>query len=209
MARSLALLGVPLALALAPAAAHAERQTIVNVSAGLSALGPLDAPDGGDGPEDVGLQLRGIVSFEEAPLPYREPRGYMFAGTLVPEIFVGMLAVGDERTEMVGGGLRAELAFSQRRMGLLEVSARGGMYVAARAGLFTDPDHTRLFEGALGEYFLIGDNARIGFELGIMGIYAERYDYALEDGVLLGPPFEQGRGTYLNVNAAVSLGVTL
>lgn len=199
-----------LALALVPATAVAddERQTIVSFMGGMSAIGPLDPPIGVGGPEDLALQLRGTVSFEPAPLPYREPRGYNVRGTVVPEIFGAMLSTDAARTELVGGGLRLELSFAQRRMGLLQVSARGGVYVAARGGLFTDVDRTPFFEGAFGEYFLIGDNARLGLELGVMGIYLEEHEWAV-DGALAGPPFEQGLGTYLNVNAGFYLGVAL
>ncbi len=202
--------GLVVALGFGSATAHAERESIVTFSGGLSAIGPLDAPDGTGGPEHLGLQLRGTMSWEEPPLSYQEPKGYRFAGTVVPEIFAGMVSTGDDRSELVGGGLRFELAFSQRRMGLLEVSARGGCYVAARGGLFTDPARTPFAEGALGEYFLVGDTARLGLELGVMGIYAARDEEEwVIRGALAGPPFEQGRGTYLNVNAALYLGIVL
>jgi len=205
-----------LALTMSPVAAHADeaRQPMVTFQGGMSAIGPLDPPDGEvGGPEDVGLQLRGIVSWEVPPLPYKEPRGYNVRGTVVPEIFLGMITAGDDRTELLGTGLRLELAFAQRRMGLLQVSARGGIYVAARGGLFTDPDRTPFLEGAFGEYLRLGATARVGFELGVMGIYAKEPD--IDDGpwvirgALAGPPFDQGRGTYLNVDAAVYVSTAL
>lgn len=192
-----------------------ERQTIATFAGGVSVIGPWD-PGGPEddqigGPEDVALQLRATISFEEAPPPYKEPKGYVFRGTLVPEILAGTLMVDEDRAAFVGGGARLEAAFSQRKMGLLEVSARGGMYLAARGGLFTDEDHTPFFEGAFGEYFLIGDSARIGIELGIMSIRTARYQAVpvAVDGALAGPPFRQGDGSYLDVNAAFYLGVTL
>jgi hypothetical protein len=205
---------------LAPATVAAERQPIVTFSGGMSAIGPLDPPDAIGGPEAIGLQLRGIVSFEEAPLPYKEPKGYVFAGVIVPEIFVGAIITGDEdsgeklRTEMVGGGVRLEAMFSQRKMGLLQVSARGGFYVAGRGGFFTDPDRTLFLEGAFGEYFLIGDTARIGIELGIMSIRLDGYEDVPQPGVpvdggLGRVPFENGRGSYLNINAAAYLGFNI
>ncbi len=199
------------ALAAAPSVARAERQTIVTFSGGMSAIGPLEADASGEGggPEDVGLQLRATMSWEDAPLPYKEPKGYVFSGTIVPEVFAGVITAGEDRSELVGGGLRLEIAFSQRRMGLLEVSARGGFYVAGRGGLFTDPDHTPFLEAAFGEYFLVGDSARLGFELGIMPIYASQPEEWAVGGALAGPPFDQGRGTYLNINACVYLGVVL
>jgi len=198
------------ALALAPSTAAAERQPIITFSGGMSAIGPLDPPDGVGGPEDIGLQVRGIVSFEQPPLPYKEPKGYVFAGTIVPEIFVGAIMAGDDRSELVGGGLRLEAMFSQRRMGLLEVSARGGFYLAGRGGLFTDSHNTRFIEGAFGEYFLLGDSARVGIELGIMSLRIPVHDDAIPvGGALEGPPFVYDRGTYLNINAALYLGVNM
>jgi hypothetical protein len=203
------------AIALAPSTAAAERDTIITFSGGMSALGPLDPPDGSlGGPELITLQLRGTVSWEEQPLPYKEPKGYNFAGTIVPEIFVGSLLVADDqRDPFVGAGVRLEAMYSQRRMGLLQVSARGGFYLAARAGLFTDSEATPLIEGAFGEYFLLGDSARIGIELGIMSIRAPAQDNAGPgipvDGALEGPPFSYEKGSYLNVNAALYLGVKL
>ena len=99
--------------------------------------------------------------------------------------------------------------FSQRRMGLLEVSARGGFYVAARGGFFTDPDRSPFVEGAFGEYILIGDTARIGIELGIMEILLDDPVYYPVAGALEGPPFDNYRGDYLNINAALYLGVNM
>ncbi|MBZ0238894.1 MAG: hypothetical protein K8M05_41670 [Deltaproteobacteria bacterium] len=195
-------------LALAPTPAAAERQPIITFSGGMSAIGPLDPPIGTAGPEDVGLQVRGIISWEEAPLPYREPKGYLFAGTIVPEIFAGAIMAGGDRSELVGGGLRLEAMFSQRRMGLLEVSARGGFYLAGRGGFFTDPDRSPFVEGAFGEYILIGDTARIGVELGVMQIFLDEHEWAI-DGAIAGPPFENGLGPYLNIHAALYLGVNM
>ena len=195
-------------LVLAPTTAAAERQPIVTFSGGMSAIGPLDPPIGTGGHEHIGLQVRGIVSWEEAPLPYREPKGYLFAGTIVPEIFAGAIMAGDDRTELVGGGLRLEAMFSQRRMGLLEVSARGGFYLAGRAGFFTDPDRSPFIEGAFGEYILIGDTARIGIELGVMQIMLEEHEWAVS-GAIAGPPFENGLGHHLSINAAIYLGVNM
>lgn len=195
-------------LALAPSTAAAERQPILTFSGGMSAIGPLDPPIGPAGPEEIGLQVRGIVSWENAPLPYREPKGYLFAGTIVPEIFAGAIMAGDDRSELVGAGLRLEAMFSQRRMGLLEVSARGGFYLAARGGFFTDPDRSPFVEGAFGEYILIGDTARVGIELGVMQILLEEHEWAI-DGAIAGPPFENGLGHYLNINAAIYLGVNM
>jgi hypothetical protein len=201
-------------LAAAPSTAFAERDTILTFAGGMSALGPLDPPDGSiGGPELVTLQLRGTVSWEEQPLPYKEPKGYNFAGTIVPEIFVGSLLVSDDqRDPFVGGGVRLEAMYSQRRMGLLEVSARGGFYLAGRAGLFADSQTTPLIEGAFGEYFLLGDSARIGFELGIMSIRTpaqENTPGIQVDGAVAGPPFSYDKGSYLDVNAALYLGVKM
>lgn len=199
------------ALALAPSTAAAERNPVLTFSAGMSAIGPLDPPGAEvGGPEHVGLQMRGIVSWEEPPLPYKEPKGYNFAGAIVPEIFLGAIMAGDERTELIGGGLRLEAMFSQRRMGLLQVSARGGIYLAARGGLFSDRERTPFLEGAFGEYFLLGDSARLGIELGFMSIRPPQDDLDTPVmGALEGPPFDYTQGSYLNIHAAFYLGVTM
>jgi hypothetical protein len=196
---------------LAPSTATAERDPIVSFMAGMSAIGPLDPPDDVGGPEDIGLQLRGTVAWEQPPLPYKEPRGYAFAGTIVPEIFFGTIMAAEDRTEMVGGGLRLEARFSQRKMGLLQVSARGGFYLAGRGGFFTDPERSPFLEGAFGEYVLLGDTARIGVELGFMGIYPPQDDRGgvVIRGGLAGPPFGYEKGQYLNINAAFYLGVNM
>lgn len=187
------------------APAHADgRGAVVSFAGGLDAIGPLE-----DGPEDLALQLRATLAFEEPPLPYKEPKGYAVKGTVVPELFAGRLSAGDDRVALFGAGARFELQMSQRRMGLLEASARGGVYVAARAGLFADDDRTRFLEGAIGEYFLIGDTVRLGFEFGLMSIRTRTYETLPVDGAVYGAPFEQGRGSYLNASVCAYLGVAL
>lgn len=189
-----------------PAAARAERHPVATFAGGLTILGPLDG-----GPEDTALDLRATMSFEHPPPPYLEPRGYVFRGTIVPEIFAGRLSAGEDSTVNVGGGARFELAYSQSRMGLLQVSMRGGIYIAARGGLFTDSDHTPFFEGTFGEYFLLGSSARLGLEAGFMSIRTtdEANDPPLVEGAVFGPPFHNGEGSYFALKANLYLGVTL
>lgn len=96
--------------------------------------------------------------------------GYNLRGALVPELFVGgvVLPEAQRADGYFGAGVRAELQFAQREMGLFRVSARGAGYVAAR-GLVIGEDRTGLFEFAIGEYFARHHKAtRIGYEVDML-----------------------------------------
>src|SRR5688572_13119669 len=77
----------------------------------------------------VGPRL--TLAWEHAPLEMPVERGYRFGGDVVPELFAGAF-LDDVRAQMfVGADVRAELKMSQREMGLLRISARGAVYLAA------------------------------------------------------------------------------
>ena len=84
----------------------------------------------------------------------RRPVATTGDGALVPELFVGgrVLPEAERADGYFGAGLRGELQFAQREMGLLRVSARGAGYIATR-GLVIGEDRTGMFEFAIGEYF--------------------------------------------------------
>jgi hypothetical protein len=114
-----------------------------------------------------------VLAFERASLPYPETPGYRVDTQLVPELIAGAFLRQDPdltRAEMmIGTGLRAEARISQLRMGWAKVSARMVLYAAVR-GMVVGEDRDPLYEGVLGEYFLIGRNGwRIGFEFGAIG----------------------------------------
>ncbi len=118
---------------------------------------------------------RVTLSWENAPLAYPDAPGYRFAGAIVPELVGGAL-VDDERAQgFIGAGLRAELKMAQREMGLLRVSARGGIYLAAR-GMVIGDERKPLGEFAIGEYICIGQTGRIGFEGGLLVGRADSMD---------------------------------
>jgi hypothetical protein len=204
------------ALGALAAVAHAEeRRTVVTLSGGLSAIGPLDPPDDAvAGPEETGLQLRGVVSFEDAPVPYPAPKHTRFRGALVPELFVAAIRTDDTGTELAGGGFRLQLDYAlggvPDKPGL---RWRGAFYVLGHAGLFTDRDTTVFLETGFGEYILLGARTRLGCELTVASLRTRGATDTPQplpvDGALAGPPFQQGRGSYLAINGAFYLGVSL
>ena len=108
------------------------------------------------------------LGWEHAPLPLPATKGYAFGGALVPELVAGTLVGSDRAAGFIGAGLRAELRMAQRNMGLLEVTARGAVYLALR-GLVVGDQREPMMELGLGEYFLRHHNwTRIGFELDLI-----------------------------------------
>ena len=172
-----------LATATAPAAAD-QRSMFVNLggTAGIGRPATGETEWGAEAEHEGVLIGRLFASWELPPLPYKEPRGYAFRGGVAPEVMIGRLRVADHRSgdrddnaaNFVAIGGRLEVAMSQRRMGLLEVSARGGFYLAGRVGLLDDEHRTPLVEAVLGEYIYLGDTARIGFEVGFLGLVSQQ-----------------------------------
>lgn len=150
------------------------------------------------------LGARLTLSWEQPRLEYKEPRGYRWRAAFVPEVVFGVLYVNDRRTGdrqdntdgFVAVGARADLAFSQRRGGLLQLSARGGFYLAARGGLLTDGEHTPMLELAGGEYLWLSERTRLGFEVGGQRIFGEQYTLVPNGRV----PWRDGDGQYLSLH---------
>jgi hypothetical protein len=165
----------PLLLLLAPSLAVAEeRTTTVTLSAMFGALESeyyyddyyYEEPDGLGGP-------RLTLSWEYAPLAMPATPGYNFGVSLVPELFGGAFFDDTRARGFIGAGLRGELKMAQREMGLLKVSARGAAYIAAR-GMVVGDNRNAYGEFAIGDYFIIGKTARLGFEGSLLVSAAER-----------------------------------
>lgn len=206
-----------LALA-APAAADDDTDMYVTVGGTIGVGTTADFEDTQGEPYDPEgtLELRLTASWEPPPLPYKEPKGYRWDGTFVPEVTLGYLRVADRRTgdvddntdAFVTVGGRLELRFSQRNMGLLGVSARGGMYVAGRVGALTDADNTPLLELAIGEHFYLGDRLRFGFEFGWQRFFGEQYQ-TFVDTPNARAPWRDGDGQYMSLHLTAFLGYRL
>lgn len=135
------------------------------------------------------------------------PRGYVWRGGLGADATVraGRIETHNGYTYSsanrdaytgVSVGLRYDIAFSQRRMGLLQMSGRGGFYFAARAGLLRSeafastpdailpigpngertpyaaatPETQRSGSLAVGTYILLGDTIRLGTEISFIAV---------------------------------------
>ncbi len=160
--------GATLLLVLACSAAHAEERTTTITLGGMLGLfqratpsmDPYVEPEATIGP-------RVTLSWEHAPLAYPDAPGYRFAGALVPELLGGAFVDDVRARGFIGAGLRAELKMAQREMGLLRISARGGVYVAAR-GIVLGDERKPFGEFSFGEYLCVGDTARLGVEGGVL-----------------------------------------
>ena len=135
------------------------------------------------------------------------------AGAFIPEVTLGYLRVADHRTgdpddntdAFVTVGARLEARLSQRKMGLLRVSVRGGIYLAGRVGLLTDADRTPVLEVAVGEHLFVGDHLRIGGEFGVQRFFGEDYAFVVRDQAARAP-WRDGNGQYLSLHATVFVG---
>lgn len=151
----------PLLVLIVCSPAHADDRSTA-FSIGVMAGGlqrsqyPSSEPAGTFGP-------RVTLSFEHGFPPMPPQPGYNVDVTLVPELFGGGFVEPDRVELFVGVGVRGDLRFAQREMGLLRVSARGAGYLAARA-LVVGEDRKPFGEIGLGEYFLLRRHGRIGFE---------------------------------------------
>lgn len=216
----LALVVLATAATAAPALAD-ERAMFVNFGGTVGIGVPPDDPDFfGESPDPEGVLVgRVTASWELPPLPYKEPRGYRWRTAAVPEVTLARLRIADHRNGdpddnsvnlvMLGGRLEAGL--SQRRGGLLQVSMRGGIYVAGRAGLLADVDRTPVIEVVAGEYFYIGDSVRLGVEAGLMSLLIEEREPVFIDATrpnARGPWVDQ-TGTYHAGVLTAYLGVKL
>src|SRR5688500_14775621 len=132
MTRSLFAIGMLLAL---PAPAAAERDASLGVTGGFAMVdftGEDTTVDPGGGAGWIGV----TVGLDRAPPPLPLARGSISQVDLVPEL---SLAYFGGRGALLGG-VRLDLDYAQRQMGLFGNSARGTLYVAARAGFASGGD---------------------------------------------------------------------
>ena len=114
-------------------------------------------------------------------------RGYRWSFGLGPDVeFSRSRQLGGGQSSAIATGMRLNIGFSQRRMGLLQVSARGGFWVALRAGLQVTEGAERVSHGmesslpagmlvdmSLGEFILLGDSG-LRVEVEFSTLMAER-----------------------------------
>lgn len=207
----------PVLLGLLVASPASADDTAMFVEVG-GAIGIGTTADGKDtfgrdyDPEGV-LDARLALTWQPPPLAYKEPRGYAFGRAFIPEVTLGYLRVADHRTGdpddntdaylTIGG--RAELRMSQHKGGLLELSARGGLYLAGRVGALTDSAHTPLIEFAAGEHLFLGDRADVGVEVGFRRIFGEQYQTFVDTPVAR-TPWRDGDGQYVTFQLGFHVG---
>jgi hypothetical protein len=169
---------ITLIAAAAPAARADDRGPTVAVSAFGGLLQRADHPgDGTDVPPMFGGRV--LVAFEHDPVPYPGEPGEPGAAArleLVPELFVGTFVERNASELFAGAGVRLDLKYAQRELGLLRVTARGGLYLAAR-GLIVGEHRDPFVETTLGTYVMVRDT-KVGFEFGFLWGPGERYDPA-------------------------------
>jgi hypothetical protein len=128
------LLALAAVVAAAPSLAWADDDMFVSAGGTIGIGTTVDGMNhvGGDYEPEGTLGARLVLSWEDPRLAYKEPRGYRWRGSFVPEVIAGVLYVNDRRTGdrednsdgflMVGA--RADLAFSQRRAAASSSSRR-------------------------------------------------------------------------------------
>jgi hypothetical protein len=123
------------------------------------------------------------LAWEHAQLEMPATPGYKFGGSIVPELIGGAFFDDDKAQMFIGAGVRAELKMAQREMGLLRVSARGAVYLAAR-GLVVGDERKGFAEFTVGESLMIGRATRIGIEAGLIaGRATEMSEYGGQDNI--------------------------
>ena len=140
-----------------------ERTTTVTLGA---SLGGYSDPNSYDSAKAVGGGTLALA-WEHAPPAMPLVPGYNTDGSIVPELFVGLLA-DDQRGEMLlGAGVRAELRIAQKEQGLFKVSAKCALYAAAR-GMVIGNQQDAAGELAAGDYIYVSHAARLGVDLGVL-----------------------------------------
>ena len=120
-------------------------------------------------PAPIGI-ARAMVSWERPAVPYPVEEGTAaYALDIGPELGLGFIGNDRRGDAFAQVGLRMHLAFAQNSMGLFHISARGGMWIAARGGV-VGGDHDASIEGDLGWYIWLGQKWRVGWEMGMLGI---------------------------------------
>lgn len=187
----LALAAAFLAILFASSDAHADRGFVVSTGGDALVVIPEAPQTVEDSPDTVpAFGYFGRLSWETSVPAYtQEERGYRWAFGIDPDVEFGRARQDGDQTSTIAAGLRLSALFSQKRMGLLEVSARGGFYLALRGGLelreeseqerlYPGPQSSRMRPGAQGElltdvsvgdFFLLGDSGlRIEMEFSML-----------------------------------------
>jgi hypothetical protein len=153
----------------APAVAHADRNTVVDVGVTMGGAGTTTSNSDSGGRESFALiGPRVTLGWENHLVDVPDAPGYNFAGALVPELVLGSYIQSDRAEGYVGVGLRADLQMGQRDQGLLKVSARGAIYVVGRA-LVVGARQEPMYEFGFGEYLTrFHSRTRIGFEFTVV-----------------------------------------
>lgn len=161
--------------------AHAEERTTKMWLGGLFGVrGDFDRHE--SEPIAIGGP-RVTLGWETPMIAYPSEPGYRADLAFTPELLVGA-QFDDTRAEgMLGVGLRGELRLAQYRMGLLKVSMRASMYLAARAFVIGEQRDT-VGEFAFGEYFLVGRTGRLGFELNFQSRHRDAMSESREGALL-------------------------
>jgi hypothetical protein len=164
---AVAVLGILVAAGPRDAAAD-ERRPVISVSGGVG-VGASSLDDEQIMPRGLAL-VRFTAADALAPPSMPAARGYRWRGGLSPELTAMMVDDGERRARMLLGGARLEAAFSQREMGLLRVSARGGVWLSARAGVRrTDDGNQPAGELTVGWHLFLGRSSlMIGGDVGLL-----------------------------------------
>lgn len=162
MRRLLALGVLVLGVLVVSGVAHAERATVVDVGVTFGGIDTAHHTPGSDAPL-VGPRV--TLGWEDRLVDVPDQPGYRFAAALVPEIVLGSYIQSERAEGFFGVGLRADLQMGQREQGLLEVSARGALYLVGRA-LVIGANRDPMYEVGIGEYLArFHTRTRVGFEL--------------------------------------------
>lgn len=128
--------------------------------------------------EPVGVGIaRAMVSWQRPRVPMpAQPGTAAWGADVAPELAVGFIGNDRRGDAFAQVGLRLHAGFAQNGMGLFQVSAQGGMYLAVRAGV-VGGERSTMIEGDLGWYIWGGDTTwRLGWEIGAIGIRSPTQD---------------------------------
>jgi hypothetical protein len=149
-------------------AAADDRVPVIDVEGAAGFVVPEQVESSAD-PAPIGL-ARATVAWELPPLALPAERGAAWRADVGPELGIGLIGNDRRGDGFAEAGLRVNVRFAQKDMGLLRVSARGGLWLAGRAGVVGD-DHDTMIEGDLGWYIWVGHSGlRVGWELGALGV---------------------------------------
>jgi hypothetical protein len=161
---------VILALATSRAAAD-DRAPVLDVEGAAGMVMPSTSAVDGTTVDPAPLAIgRVMIAWEQPAVAMPAQAGSAdWSADLAPELAVGFIGNDRRGDGFAQVGLRLNVGFAQNAMGLFHISARGGMWLAARAGV-VGGDHDTMLEGDLGWYLWLGQAWRIGWEIGGLGV---------------------------------------